>query len=497
MGEVLLRVEKMSKSFGPTKALQEVDLTVYRGEIRGFVGENGSGKSTLSSIVAGIQKCDSGKMYKDGEPYAPDNVVEAQSRGVAMIVQEMGTVPNIGIADNIFLGREREFRKGSFLDQKAMIKAADKILAEIGAEGIDASKSINTLNLEARKIVEIARAMYSNPDLLIVDESTTALSQHGRDIIYNIMRKMRDSGKSILFISHDLDELIEICSGITVLRDGQMIGTLEKDEITVDRLRTMMVGRELKGDYYRSDYDSTFGEKVVLKAENITDRRTLKGVSIELHEGEILGIGGLSDSGMHELGRAVFGIDKLVTGRVMCGDTLIDSPYRALEKRIGYVSKNRDLEALFLRASIKVNITYPSLDYVSDFKIISPKKEKEFVQKQVEALKIKCNSIEQEVRSLSGGNKQKVVFGKWIGNNSKILILDCPTRGVDVGVKAAMYQLMASLKRSGTSILLISEELPELIGMSDRIILMKAGEIVGEFMRSPALTEHDIIHKII
>lgn len=498
MGEALLRIQGMVKNFGVTRALQNVDFILNRGEIRGLVGENGSGKSTMTSIVAGIQSCDSGKMFKDGQPYEPKNVAHAREKKVAMIVQEMGTINNIGIADNMFLGEMERFSKGGFVDKKRMRHEAAEAFAKIGITDIDVNGSINSLNFEDRKLLEVASAMRCDPDILIVDETTTALSQRGREVIYRIMCEMAAQNKGVIFISHDLDELMEVCTHITVLRDGVMIGSLNKEEFEVNRLQAMMVGRELKGDYYRGDYDGSCSEKVMLRVKGLYGLRTLRNINLEVHEGEILGLGGLSDCGMHELGRVMFGIDKFVVGEVLDehGKKIL-STYGAAASGVGYVSKNRDLESLMLRGSIGYNISLPSLDKMSVLKVISRRAEKQFVEEQIESLSIKCQGANQPVRALSGGNKQKVAFAKWVGKKSKVLILDCPTRGVDVGVKAAMYRLIYELKKAGNAIILISEELPELIGMSDRILLMKDGKITGEYTRAPDLSEYELIQKMI
>lgn len=498
MGAELLRIEGMVKNFGATKALQSVDFVLNRGEIRGFVGENGSGKSTMSSIVAGIQSCDSGKMFKDGKPYEPHNVAQAREQKVAMIVQEMGTISNIGVAANIFLGEIERFTKFGRVNRKRMYAEAAEALENIGVTDIDTTRSINSLNFEDRKLVEVASAMRCDPDVLIVDETTTALSQRGRSVIYKLMSDMAANNKAVIFISHDLDELMAVCTHITVLRDGIMIGSLNKEEFEPKLLQSMMVGRELKGDYYRGDYDGSHGEKVMLSVKNLWGLHTLRNINLEVHEGEILGLGGLSECGMHDLGRVMFGIDKFVCGEVLDEHgNPITTTHGAAAAGVGYVSKNRDQESLMLQATIGYNISLPSLDAVSAGKVISLKKEHAFVDDEIKELSIKCQNREQKVRALSGGNKQKVAFAKWVGKKSKVLVLDCPTRGVDIGVKAAMYQLIYKLKKEGTAIVLISEELPELIGMSDRILIMKDGAIQGEYMRSPDLTEYELIQKMI
>lgn len=499
MKKVLMEVQHITKSFGPTRALSDVSIPIYGGEVCGLIGENGSGKSTLSSIIAGIQRADSGAMYKDDKAYAPSTSVEGQALGVAMIVQEAGSIPNITIADNIFAGKEKAFsRMGVFVDKRSMNAAAKEALEKIGVTNMRPEDSLNVLNPEDRKIVEIARAMYNEPDVLIVDETTTALSKRGREIIYNVMARMRGEGRGVLFISHDIGELIEVCDSLVVLRDGQYVGRLEKEQMEPDAIRSMMIGREVKGNYYREDNDG-WQDEIAMEARNITGKeREVRNVSFTLHKGEILGIGGLSESGMHEVGRMAFGIDPIIGGEITLGNGgKVVSSAKAVRQHIGYVSKNRDVEALSLSASIKDNIALPSLYKIRKFGLVSQKKEKAIAERQVEDLRIKCTGIEQNVNALSGGNKQKVVFGKWIGNEADVLILDCPTRGVDVGVKASMYQLMYQLKKEGKAILMISEELPELIGMSDRILIMKDGRIEKEFLRGPEATEQNIIQYMI
>lgn len=498
MTQALLSVRNICKRFGPTVALDNVDFTLQRGEVHGLVGENGSGKSTLTSIIAGHRRADSGIMHKDGQPYAPKDAVEAQHKGVAILLQEMGTAPDLTVAENIFLGRSQDFRKGGLVSRKALNRAAQAALDKLGIRHIRPEMPTFALSLEDRKLVELAKAMVNDPDVLIVDETTTALSHDGREILYTVIEKMRRENKGVIFISHDLDELIHVCTIITVLRDGHIIGTLTKEQFEPDTIKTMMVGRELKGCYYRADYGEKVGEKVVLRAQHLTGAEIVEDVSFDLHAGEILGVGGLSGGGIHELGRLLFGLDKAIFGSVTLGDgTAITDPAVAVKNGMGYVSKNRDQEAVMLQASIRNNAVLPSLPRLSRRGLIAPKKEKTLAGAIIEDLRIKCQSMEQAVAFLSGGNKQKVVFGKWIGRRSRILILDCPTRGVDVGVKQAMYQLMDQLRQDGCAIVLISEELPELIGMSDRLIILKNGKINGVFMRSPDLTEQDVIHAMI
>lgn len=498
MGELLFHAEGICKAFGPTIALNNVSFSLHEGDICGLIGENGSGKSTLCSILSGLYKADKGTLEKKGEPYHPESMVDAQKNGVAMIVQEMGTIPAIGIADNIFIGKESRFKKAGLVNRRAMLAAARDVLTSIGAADIDPRGKIDELNFEDRKLVEIARAMYDDPEVLIVDETTTALSQRGRDIIYDLCRKLSAQGKGIIFISHDLDELMNICTTLTVLRDGNLIGVLSREEMRPDVIKSMMVGREMTGNYYRADYDGSYGEAVSLEISGVSDGKSLNDVGLQLHEGEILGIGGLTDSGMHELGRVAFGIDKPLVGKVALADgTVVERPDIATKHRMGYISKNRDQESLMITASVSDNIAMPSLRDLRKHGLIFKSQEHVLAEEQRKVLSIKCADVDQVVRYLSGGNKQKVVFGRWIGNQSRILILDCPTRGVDIGVKQSMYQLIYQLKKQGCSILLISEELTELLGMSDRIIIMKDGRIAQEFTRSEKLSEQDLIEYMI
>lgn len=495
---VIVEAKHMNKSFGSTIALNDVNITVRRGEILGLIGENGSGKSTVTSIISGMQKADSGEMVYEGKPWAPNSMIEALQHGIGMIVQETGTVPGITVAENIFLGEVSQFGGKGFINRKKMMQKAKEILDGIGAAHIDPAMMTGMLDLQDRKLIEIAKVMSKEPQMLVVDETTTALSQLGRDIIYKIMNRMKEEDKAVVFISHDLDEIMNVCDSLTVLRDGKIIITFKKEEFNEDLIKTSMIGRELQGDYYRSDYDGSFDKEVVLEIRSGNLRDQLVDFNLQLHKGEILGIGGLSHCGMHTLGKVLFGAEQMTKGEVLCQGEPVKNENFAMKKKIGYVAKDRDVESLCLNASIRDNIAVAGLDCfaVNNF-LILPGKEKAYVQEQIDGLSIKCQEMNQYVSALSGGNKQKVVFGKWIGRGSEILILDCPTRGVDIGVKQAMYQLMYSMKKEGKAIVIISEEMAELIGMSDRLLIMKDGKVTKELERSESLSESDIINYMI
>lgn len=491
MGEqgLLLKTEEMYKSFGITKALKGVGIELRRGQILGLIGENGSGKSTLTSIVAAIQPADSGKMYLEGQPYEPSDTMEANDKGICMILQEKGTFDALTVAKNIFVGKENLFCKKGILDNRAMNRAAQEALDAVGADYIRASMPLGALNFEDRKLVEVARAMYMKPKILIVDETTTALSRNGRDILYEIMKKMKKEGKSVIFISHDIDELMEICDTLTILRDGVYIDTLEKEKFDAGMIRKLMVGREVAENYYRSDCESSKNKEVVLSMDHVCARE-LKDITFELHKGEILGFGGLADCGMHILGSVAFGNIEPDLGRVLAGDgSIIASPRDAMGRKIAYISKNRDQESLMVASSIRDNICCASYNKLSQGPFLWPKAQDAFVDRWAGELEIKMQGPYQYVMELSGGNKQKVALAKWLGFGADIFILDCPTRGIDIGVKSNIYALMEELRSQGKSIILISEELPEVIGMSDRTIILKDGRISGEFKREDGLTE--------
>ena len=315
--KLIVETRQLCKNFGPTIALNHVDLKIYRGQITGLIGENGSGKSTITSILAGMQPATSGEIYYKGELHKVSTMIEGAAKGIGMIVQEQGYVNGISIAQNIFLGEENKFRKGGMISRRAMIEAAQKALNDIGCPDIDAGWVIDRLDIQDRKLVELARVMANNPEVLVVDETTTALSQRGRDIIYGIMRKMRDEDKCVIFISHDLEELMEVCDRMVVLRDGLYIAALDKSEFDPNVIKKHMVGREMGEKYYRNDWDSTVSKEIVLDVKNVTSGSgLLMNFSMQVHKGEILGIGGLSHCGMHELGKVIFGEEKLLTGSV-------------------------------------------------------------------------------------------------------------------------------------------------------------------------------------
>lgn len=496
--KALFRAEHIYKNFGVVQALKDFEIEIFPGEIRGLIGENGSGKSTFSAIASGTLKANEGELFLEDAPYNPHGTVDAMDKGISMVVQEQGTITGISVAANVFFGKEELFAKNGFMDIRRMNEETTKALEAIGVTGIAPQTLIDTLSFEDRKLIELARSMYAKPKLWIIDETTTALSISGREILYSLMERQKSEGGSVLFISHDIDEIMDKCDSLTILRDGTLTANLKKDEFDPDRIRSLMIGRELSGNYYRSDSgEKGISDEVVLEARNVS-AGLLKNVSVQLHRGEILGIGGLSDCGMHELGKVMFGSIKPESGQVLKdGKEVVKDTRWAVKNRIAYLSKNRDQESLMPICSIKDNITLPSLKDLTPFGPISLRKQKDLAKTWSEKMDVKAPSIDVFCTTLSGGNKQKVVLAKWLGKKSNILILDCPTRGIDVGTKANIYRLIEDLKEQGISMILISEELPELIGMSDRIILLKDGEVTGTFLRSEGITEEKLIHKMI
>lgn len=497
--EPILRTEHLFKEFGATKAIVDVDFELFPGEVRGLIGENGSGKSTLSNMITGVYRPTSGKIFLRGKEYEPKTILDSRANGIALLAQEMGTISGMTVAENMFLGEETVDPKKKIVSLSRLRKETKKILTENGFDHIQPGTPVDYYSFEDRKMIEVARAMYAEPDILIVDETTTALSQKGREKIYEIIKKMKEDNKSVIFISHDLDEILSVCDCVTVLRDGHYVDTLREERLNKDTIREMMIGREFEGSYYRNDTKCTYQDNVVLKAEHLYFKHFLQDVSLELHAGEILGIGGLTECGMHELLKVLFGVLRPDTGEVTLPEKGIrlTSPQASVKNKVAYLAKDRDRESLFIASNIRDNITSASLPLLEKGPFIFPRSEKKMAKENADALSVKMQDVSQQVSELSGGNKQKVAICKWLANESEILLIDCPTRGIDIGVKANIYRLLEQLKEEGRAILMVSEELTELIGLSDRILIMKNGEISGTFLRDEQPTESAIIRYMV
>ena len=442
--EYAFQVTGLNKRFGPTHANKDIDFTLKKGEVRGLAGENGSGKSTLLSQLAGIYSSDSGTILKDGEPYAPDSPLYAQQHGVSIVVQELGCIGALPAGINVFLGRTSKFSKFGIINMRKIYQEANAILDKWGMPQVPLNKNSAHMNVEIRKIVEIARALSTDPDVLILDEVTQALAQDNRKKLHALIENFKSMGKSIILITHDLEEMLEITDTISILRDGELIETVNSKEIDEDTLKTKMVGRSLEG-------------------ENLSTASGLEDVSFDLYGGEILGLAGLSDSGIHEVGKAVYGLEHLTGGKV----TLVQDSFevknatQAWNHRVGYVPKDRDNEALMLKASIRENFSMSSVpEMAGTLGFLSNKKLDKVSSDAREQFMVKSVGIKQEIDALSGGNKQKVNMGRWLLKDLQLFVVDCPTRGVDVGVKAYLYQCLKDAKAEGLAILLITDELP-------------------------------------
>ncbi|MBQ3890302.1 MAG: sugar ABC transporter ATP-binding protein, partial [Lachnospiraceae bacterium] len=409
------------------------------------------------------------------------------------------TLDGLTVAENIFLGHENRFVKFGIKNTNAMNKEANDLLKKYGFERIKASDMIENYNFEDRKLVEIVKATYFDPKIVVIDETTTALSREGREELYKQMNRIKESGNSVIFISHDLPEVLKMSDTITILRDCVFIDTVRSSSIDEEGLKKLMVGREVTGGYYRSDYGEKVSSEVVMSVKNVTVPGLISDVSFDLHKGEILGFGGLSESGMHEVGKACFGASFDREGSVTLSDgTKINDIPTAIKHSIAYTSKDRDNESLVMNQSIRDNICLPSLTALANkLHLLSDRRLKKFANKYAETMSTKMQSVDQFVSNLSGGNKQKVVLARWLGKDSDILLLDSPTRGIDVKVKQDIYQLMDKMRKEGKSIIMISEELMELIGMCDRIIIMKDGKINGELERNKDMDENSLIAKMV
>lgn len=500
MSDIRLQVKNVTKHFGINRALNNISFNINKGEVHALIGENGSGKSTLTNMLTGIYQLESGEFILDGLNIHPKNQVMANNQGVSIIVQELGTLSGLTVAENIFLGHEERFIHFGIRNTVAMNNEANRLLKDYGFDHIKAQELVDNYNFEDRKLIEIVKATYFKPKILVIDETTTALSQEGREELYKHMNRIREEGNTVIFISHDLPEILDKSDTITVLRDGEYITTVKSRDVNEDDLKKLMVGREVTGKYYRSDYGSKISDEVVLSVKNVTVKGKIHDVSFDLHKGEILGFGGLSESGMHEIGKAIFGASYDREGEVVLANgTHINDIPTAIANSIAYTSKDRDNESVVLNQSIEDNIALPSLDNltIGKTKFLSFSKIKKFAKKFAKEMSVKMVNTQQFVSELSGGNKQKVVLARWIGKDSNIVVLDSPTRGIDIKVKQDIYQLMDKMRQEGKSIIMISEELMELIGMCDRIIILKDGALKGELARSEDLDENSLISMMV
>jgi ABC-type sugar transport system ATPase subunit len=482
MGNEILAMRNIDKSFPGVHALKDVNLSIEAGEVHALIGENGAGKSTLMKILSGVYQKDGGEILVDGRAVAIDLPEKAAQLGISIIYQELNLMPNLSIAENIFVGREK--RKGPFLDMAATKREAEKYIHEVGLHiGVDTL--VQNLSIAQRQMVEVAKALSVNAKVIIMDEPTSSLTEHEVIILMGIIRKLRDQGTSIVFISHRLSEIFEISDRITVLRDGEVIGTVMTAGCDEDELIHMMVGRSLTDLFPKETVP--IGD-VIMEAEHIRSGSMVRDVSFTLRRGEILGFAGLVGAGRSELMAAIFGFRHLESGKVKVDGKEVppNSPVKSIRRGIGFVPEDRKLQGLVLGMAVRENATLANLERVSRGGLIKKSEERNIADYYVKRLAIKTPGIEQKVQNLSGGNQQKVVISKWLVTNPKVLIMDELTRGIDVGAKKEIYSLITTLARDGVGIILISSELPEVLGMSDRIIVMHEGIVKGELSRAEA-----------
>ena len=474
--EPVLEMRNIRKTFPGVVALDDVNFTLLSGEVHILLGENGAGKSTLVKILSGAYQKSGGNIVLFGKDVEIKNPRQAQQLGISIIYQEFNLISQLSAAENIFLGREF-LLSPTIIDQKRILDTAQSLLNDLGVN-IDARQLVGELGVAQQQMVEVAKALSLNAKILIMDEPTSALTKNEIIELFATIRKLKNRGVSVIYISHRLEELSEIGDRITVLRDGKYIGTHQISEITQHDLIRMMVNRELKERFPKQKQQ--IGDEI-LRIERLNRQGSLNNINFTLYRGEILGVAGLLGSGRTELARAIFGADKIDSGMIYVDGKLqiINKPRNAINLDIGYLSEDRKAEGLVLDLSVQLNICLASLGRFSKFGVVSNKQEKDAASEYVKDLRIKTPGLNQKVLFLSGGNQQKVVVSKWLCSNAKILIFDEPTRGIDVGSKVEIYQLMNRLTAEDAAIIMISSELPEILGMSDRVMIMREGSIAG------------------
>jgi len=482
----ILELENVNKSYDGAKALTDVHFDLREGEVHALVGENGAGKSTLVKAIMGVIQADSGQIFYEGEPVKISNPLDAQRLGIAAIFQEASLFPDLSVAENLFVGHEPKNWLGA-IDWRKMNEMAIKPLEELGVK-LDVHRKVLGLSIAQMQMIEIAKAMSVDAQILIMDEPTSTLTLHEVKDLFRIIEKLRDDNRSVMFISHRLEEVFEIADRVTVFRDGKYIDTKNVKDICQADLIRMMIGRNIKHMYQKLEVER--GE-VVMEVRNLKKEGLFEDISFKLHKGEILGLAWLVGAQRTEVATTLFGITPADDGEIHIKGKKekINNPRKALGLGMAYVPENRQTHGLVLQSNISKNISLPILKDFCQFSFINRKKESIHTQKMHDKLDVRSAGIEQLAQELSGGNQQKVVLAKWLSINPEILILDEPTRGIDVGTKASVHKLISQLAKEGLAIIMISSELPEILGMSDRVIVMCEGRLTGEFSREEANQE--------
>ncbi|MDD7732316.1 MAG: sugar ABC transporter ATP-binding protein [Firmicutes bacterium] len=488
MGDIIVSMEGISKSFPGVKALDHVHFELRSGEVMALLGENGAGKSTLVKILSGVYTRDEGTLEIFGKPYGDLNTKLAQEIGVAIIHQELNMCPHLTVAENMFLGRE--IVKGFVTDSKKMEEEAARILNELQID-IDPTEVVGDLAVSKQQMVEIAKALSINAKILIMDEPTSALTAKEIDDLFRIIRGLRENGCGIIYISHRLDELQHIVDRVTIMRDGQYITSCDFKDTNMDEIISNMVGREIKEKFPRIECKK--GKKI-FEVKNLNAGEMVQNVNLEAFEGEIVGIAGLMGAGRTETTRAIFGADPKTSGEIILDGKpiAINKPSDAIKAGVVLVPEDRRKDGLCTKLSIRDNIALPNLDLTrlcNSLGVIDQNQETLMCEEAIESLRIKASSLEIDAGSLSGGNQQKIVVGKWLTRDSRIVIFDEPTRGIDVAAKIEIYNLMNQLKKEGKGVIFISSEMPEILGIADRIVVMCEGRVVDEVMAKETTQE--------
>lgn len=487
MGNSLVQMKNIAKSFSGTKVLKGVNLELCHGEILALLGENGAGKSTLMKILSGIYSKDSGEIYLDGELCHFQNPKEAQNKGVAIIHQEMNLCNDLSVSENIFLGRE--VMDGLRLNHKKMDEEAQKILDDLGIS-MKSTELAGDLKVSEQQMVEIAKALSQDAKVLIMDEPTSALSRKEIEDLFRVIRKLRDEGRGIIYISHRLDELRAIADKVSILRDGENVISGNLKDFSIDDIIRHMVGREIQDKFPRILCEKG---KEILRVESLNAGPKVRDISFSLYEGEILGIAGLMGAGRTETTRALFGVDEKTSGKIyLFGEEVkTNTPKDSIELGMALIPEDRRKDGLCTDLSIRENISLPNLDSMKNsLGVLSKDLELKISEDTIKSLNVKAKDREMISKNLSGGNQQKVVLGKWLVRNPKVILFDEPTRGIDIGAKVEIYQIMNELKKKGVGVLFISSEMEEVLGMSDRILIFCDGRITGELSREEANQEN-------
>lgn len=486
MGPPLLKMEGIVKTFPGVKALDGVALELYPGEVHALMGENGAGKSTLMKVLGGVHQPDSGDMVLKGEPYRPPSPREARDLGIGFIHQELKLAEHMTVAENISLGR-MPTRGWGWIDFEQLNARAAQALSELGVE-VSPTTRVGSLNVAMQQMVEIAKTVSLRPEIVVMDEPTASLSQKETQHLFEVIEKLRAAGTALVYISHRMEEVFALCQRVTVLRDGQSVGTWPTTELNEESLVRHMVGREVEEQFPERQAD--LGHEV-LKVENLCRRGSFQEVTFSLRAGEIVGMGGLVGAGRTEVARCLIGADARDGGQVWLKGEEVHprSVLEGIECGFGYITEDRKGQGLVLGLSLEDNITLPNLGAISSAGWIRKPASREMAQRWLEKLRVRTPSEHQLARNLSGGNQQKIVIAKWLARGCRVLIFDEPTRGVDVGARAEIYRIIEELAEQGVGVLLISSDLPELLGLSDRVLVMHQGSLAGEFARSEATPE--------